>query len=126
VKYVLDSTLIIDHTNGLPTAVALLRRLFEEGHDLLTCDVVTCETLSAGMEVQRTAVTRLLDALEYVEIDPGAARWAGESRRRRGKRSHRTIADALIAGFAWSNGATLVTRNPRDFEAQGVPVLLYG
>jgi predicted nucleic acid-binding protein len=106
--------------------IALLRRLFEEGHDLLTCDVVTCETLSAGTEVQRTTVTRLLDALEYVDIDPGAARWAGESRRRRGKRSHRTIADALIAGFAWSNGATVVTRNPRDFEAQGVPVLLYG
>jgi len=125
-NYVLDSTLIIDHTNGLSPAVALLRRLFEEGHDLLICDVITCETLSTGSDQQRAAITVLLDALEYVEIEPEAARWAAESRRRRGHTSHRTLADALIAGFAWSNEATVVTRNPRDFEAQGVSVLRYG
>jgi predicted nucleic acid-binding protein len=35
------------------------------------------------------------------------------------------LADALIAGVAWFNGATIVTRNPDDFIAQGVPVLTY-
>jgi predicted nucleic acid-binding protein len=34
--------------------------------------------------------------------------------------------DAIIAGVAWSLDATIVTRNPRDFEGQGIPVLAYG
>jgi predicted nucleic acid-binding protein len=55
----------------------------------------------------------------------GRARWAGGSRRARAATSHRTLADALIAGVAWFNGATIVTRNPDDFIAQGVPVLTY-
>jgi predicted nucleic acid-binding protein len=33
--------------------------------------------------------------------------------------------DAIIAGVAWFGDATVVTRNPRDFEVQGVPVLAY-
>ena len=74
----------------------------------------------------REAVRRLLDALEYVAVDPEAARWAGERRAERvagGSRRH--LGDALIAGLAWRLGATIVTRNPRDFEAYGVPVLGY-
>jgi predicted nucleic acid-binding protein len=30
------------------------------------------------------------------------------------------------AGVAWSLEATVVTRNPKDFERLGVPVLAYG
>src|SRR5664280_1250076 len=29
--------------------------------------------------------------------------------------------DAIIAGVAWSQGATVVTRNPDDFVRMGVP-----
>jgi predicted nucleic acid-binding protein len=36
------------------------------------------------------------------------------------------MGDALIAGFAWFSNATVVTRNPDDFVAQGIPVLTYG
>jgi predicted nucleic acid-binding protein len=31
-----------------------------------------------------------------------------------------------VAAVAWRTGATIVTRNARDFEAYGVPVLAYG
>ncbi len=41
-------------------------------------------------------------------------------------RTARSLADAIIAGVARDLEATVVTRNPRDFEAQGVPVLAYG
>ena len=126
VRYLLDSTLLIDHANGDPEASTLLRRLVEEGHDLYTCDVVTCETLSRGDQEQVRHLTVLLDALEYVSTSPAAARWAGESRRERylggGKR---TLGDALIAGVAVSLGAVVVTRNRPDFERQGVPILAY-
>ena len=125
-RYLLDSTLLIDHGNGDAAATGLLRRLIEEGHDLYTCDVVTCETLSRGDDDELRHLGTLLDALEYVSTSPLAARWAAESRRQRhsagGKRS---LGDALIAGIAVSLEATIVTRNRPDFERQGVAVLTY-
>jgi predicted nucleic acid-binding protein len=126
VRYLLDTTLLIDHGNGDTAATTLLRRLVEEGHDLFTCDVVTCEALSRGDDDELRHLRALLDALEYVSTSPDAARWAAESRRQRhaggGKRS---LGDALIAGIAVSLEATIVTRNRTDFERQGVAILTY-
>jgi len=125
VIYLFDTTVLIDYAAGRPAVGALVRRLFAEGSDLWTCDVVVCEALSGGSTEQRHAISRLISSLEYVSTHPEAARWAGESRRARGVTSHRTVGDALIAGVAWFNDATIVTRNPDDFIAQGIPVLVY-
>ena len=125
-RYLLDSTLLIDNANGDPAANALLHQLYQEGHDLYTCDVVTCEVLSRGPDEDLRHLRALLDALDYAATSPDAARWAGGSRRQRfqdGQR--RSLADALIAGVAGSISATVVTRNRPDFERQGVPVLTY-
>lgn len=126
VKYLFDTTLLIDHVVGRPAAVAVVGRLFSEGHDLLTCDAIVAEALSGGTDGQRRAIELLLQALEYVSTHPDAARHAGEVRRIRGSTSHRSLGDALIAGVAWFSSATVVTRNPRDFAAHGIPVLTYG
>jgi predicted nucleic acid-binding protein len=126
VRYLLDSTLLIDHANGDAPAAALLGRLFEEGHDLLTCDVVACEVLSLGTDADVQHLGTLLDALEYLATSPDAARWAGESRRRRHQAGQkRSLADALIGGVAHAAGATVVTRNRPDFKRQGIRVLGY-
>ena len=61
-----------------------------------------------------------------LSTSPDAAIWAAGFRRRRGRSSRRHLGDAIIAGVAWSLDATIVTRNPRDFEGQGIPVLAYG
>ena len=123
--YVLDTTLLIDHAADRPGAVALVRRLFEEAADLYTCDAVVAEACSRGTDEELAAIVAMIQALEYVATDPGAARWAGEARRRGGRTSPRALGDALIAGVAWSFGATVVTRNPDDFVRMGVPVLAY-
>ncbi len=124
--YLLDTTVFIDYARGMPSAVDVFRRLFEEGHTLYTCDAVVCEALSGGGPGQRGAILALLEPVEYVSTHPDAARWAAESRRNRSATSHRTLGDALIAGVAWFLHATIVTRNPDDFVAQGIPVLTYG
>ena len=122
---IMDTTLLLDYANDLPGAVAMLERLFAEADDLLVCDAVVAEALSGGTPDERRAIASLITALEYVSTTPEAAAWAGEARRLRGARGPRTLGDALIAGVAWSLGATVVTRNPDDFVRMGVPVLAY-
>ncbi len=124
-RYLLDTTLLIDHAKGRPGAVALVRELFSEPNDLLVCDAVVAEALSGGSEAAIEGISTLIGALEYVSTHPDAALWAGASRRRLRRTSPRHLGDAIIAGIAWHHDATVVTRNPRDFEVQGVRVLGY-
>jgi predicted nucleic acid-binding protein len=126
VRYLLDTTLVIDHAHGHEPAMALLHRLYEDGAELFTCDVVVCEALSGGTDEHRAVVSRLLQALDYVATDPDAARAAGAARRTRHEAGGRLgLGDALIAAVAGGLGATIVTRNRPDFERQGASVLTY-
>lgn len=125
-RYLLDTTLLIDHANGYPPAMATLARLFEEGGELFACDVVVCEALSGGSDEHLQTIERLVEALEYVATTPEAARWAAASRLRRHRQGGKLgLGDALIAGVAASLDATIVTRNRPDFERQGATVLAY-
>ena len=124
-RYLIDTTLLIDHANGRAGAVALVRQLFSEPNDLFVCDAVVTEATSGVDDDEMAAVAALINALEYVSTHPDAARWAGASRRRLRRTSPRQLGDAIIAGVAWYLDATIVTRNPRDFEVQGVRVLGY-
>lgn len=125
-RYLLDTTLLVDHALDSHGAPELVMRLFSEPNDLYVCDAVVAEATSKGDEAELAAIESLIGALEYVSTTPGAGRWAGESRRRLGRHGGGRLADALVAGVAWHNDAVVVTRNPRDFDAQGVPVLAYG
>lgn len=125
-RYLLDTTLIVDHAHGFPAAMGLLARLYEEGAELYTCDVVTCEALSGGTDEHLEAVAAVLEPLEYVSTSPRAARWAAASRLHRHRDGGKLgLGDSLIAGVAADLGATVVTRNRPDFERQGIEVLGY-
>jgi predicted nucleic acid-binding protein len=126
VRYLLDTTLIADHAHGFVPAVSLLSRLYEDGAELFTCDVVTCEALSGGTDGHLQAVARLLEPLEYVATSPTAARWAAAARLKRHRAGRKLgLGDSLIGGVATELGATVVTRNRPDFERQGIAVLTY-
>ncbi len=51
--------------------------------------------------------------------------WVGKRPLREVRSFPAQLADALIAATAWSLAATLVTRNPRDFERLGISVMRY-
>lgn len=125
-SYLLDTTVLLDYVHGRPSAIALVEELFAQSASLFTCAVVTCESLTGGDDDERAAIRGLLDALEFVALSPIAARHAGDSRYGRGaERGARSLADALIGALAWSMDATVVTRNPTDFERQDVSVRSY-
>lgn len=124
-RYLLDTTVLIDYVRGKPSAVELVLSLFSEPNDLYVCDAIVMESLSKGQDDEIVMLDALLQPLEYVSTSPDAARWAGASRRALGHSSPRRLGDAIIAGVAWSLQATVVTRNRKDFEIQGVPVLAY-
>ncbi len=124
-RYLLDTTVLIDHNRGRPSAVELVRQLFSEPNDLYVCDAVVAEALSSGPQEEIAALVKMVESLEYVSTHPDAAAWAGASRRRLRRTSPRRLGDAIIAGIAWHSDAIVVTRNPADFEIQGVRVLGY-
>ena len=125
-RYLLDTTLIVDHAHGYEPAMRLLHRLYEAGAELITCDVVVCEALSGGSDEHLAVVSRLLEPLEFVATDPAAARRAGAARLGRHRSDGKLgLGDALIAAAAAEMEATVVTRNRPDFERQGTPVLTY-
>lgn len=125
--YLLDTTVLIDHARDHAGGGEIVKRLFSETGELYTCDVVTAEALSGGDAPERRVISGLLDALEYVAIDPDGAVWAGRRRGELREQGHRhPLADALIAATAWRLDATVVTRNTADFERFGVRVLEYG
>ena len=81
-RYLLDTTLIVDHAHGFEPAVHLLWRLYDEGAELYTCDVVMSQALSGGSDehievVSRTPSRRLITSrpirLRHVERE-GAPR----------------------------------------------------
>jgi predicted nucleic acid-binding protein len=125
-RLLLDTTLLIDLSHGLSGAPEVVERLFSEPNDLYTCDVVVAEALARGTEEEQQVLRALIRALEYVSTSRDAAAWAAESRRTGRAVGPRSLGDAIIAAVAWSLEAAVVTRNPRDFEAQGVPVIAYG
>lgn len=125
-RYLLDTTLIVDHVNGHEPAMALLHRLYEQGAELFTCDVVVCEALSGGDDEQLRVISHLIQALDFVATDPAAARLAGATRLERHRSGGKLgLGDALIAAVARGLNATVVTRNRPAFERQGASVLAY-
>ena len=125
-RYLLDTTVVVDHAHGFRPAMALLTRLYADGSDLYTCDVVTCEAMSGGTDDHLAAVRAILEPLEYVATSPQAAQWAAASRLRRHRDGGKLgLGDALIAGIAAELDATVVTRNRPDFKRQGIQVLDY-
>ena len=108
-KYLLDSTVLIDHLNGISKATEWLSKL---GTDEGVISIITrAEVLvRAGDKWEEVAV--FLDEYNCLPIGPDEADIAAGLR----NRHHIKLPDAFQAAVAQNEELTLVTRDTTDFK----------
>jgi predicted nucleic acid-binding protein len=125
-RYVLDSTFLIDHLRGLPEAVEAMEAIFESNDEPFVTEIVVCEVRAGLRPADEHHLVGALEPLEFVQPGPetalAAGRWRAELRSRGRMLS---LADALVAAAADSLGAAVLTRNVRDFSLTPVRVATY-
>ena len=122
-RFLLDTTIAIDVLRNSKTAVDRFEQLFANGDTPYVTDVVVCELATGARPEDEPGLAAFIRAVEFVQPGPEVAtvagRWRGQARRRGVTIS---VPDALTAATADALGATLITRNVRDFELLPVPV----
>lgn len=108
-KYLLDSTVLIDHLNGVRQATEWLIKL-EHGEALISV-ITRAEVLVKAAE-KWEEVSAFLDEFACLSIGPDEADLAAGIR----NRCRVKLPDAFQAVLAQSNDLTLVTRNVADFK----------
>jgi len=123
VRYLLDTTFLVDHLRGETAAAARMTRFFADGDVLMVNEVVICEAATGAPAHPDPDLAALLEPMEFIQPAAEAAvtagRWRAEARARGQSLS---LADSLIAAAADVAGATVLTRNVRDFRLTPVPV----
>jgi predicted nucleic acid-binding protein len=122
-RYVLDTTFVIDHLRGDRAARARMAQLVELGDEPFVTDVVVAESWAGAHRADDADLEALLQFIEFVQPGPLQAKRAGRFRadaRARGWTLN--TADALIAASAESLEAVILTRNLRDFALTPTPV----
>lgn len=125
-RYLLDTSFVVDHLRADPLAIERLDAIYLAGDEPILSSVTTAEVWAGTGPTGDPAIDRFLRYLEYVHASPETARRAGVWRaeaRRRGFVLATT--DALIAATAYDLDAAVLTRNLRDFALTPVRVETY-
>lgn len=108
-RFLLDSTIIIDHLNGIDKAEEFLHKNASES----CISVITVNEVLAGSEPDAVSSHELLlDQFECLLVDILTAKASAALRRQ-----HKwKLADSIQAALALNRGIQLVTRNHRHFN----------
>lgn len=125
-RYVLDTTFVIDYLRGDQAAAHRFARFFEEGDEVFVTEIVVCEAATGARSHPDPGLDAMLEPVEFVQPGRDSPRRAGEWRsvaRRQGREL--SLGDALIAAAADASDAVVLTRNVRDFSLTPVRVESY-
>lgn len=125
-RYLIDTTFVVDYLRDVPAAVERFARFFEDGDDVLVNEIVVTEAAFGAPSHPDPDLAAMLEPIEFIQPGPEdsllAGRWRAEARARGRTLS---LSDALIATAAHALGATVMTRNERDFALTPVRVESY-
>jgi len=120
-KYLLDTTVLIDHLRGRQKVVETITRLARQGHDLGVCCINIAELYSGLNDKERTGAEKLVDCLGYYDITRDIAKMAGNYRFEFARNGITlTVSDTLVAAAAINYGATLITANVKDYPMKEI------
>lgn len=115
-KYLLDTTVLIDHLRGRQEVVDLVTTLARQGHRLGLCCINVAELYSGLNPEEQARAGRLIDSLDFYEVSLEVAKQAGRHRYDFARQGiSLSTADTLVAATAIGEGAILVTANTKDF-----------
>lgn len=122
--HLLDSNVVIDYLNGIERATRFVQSLRLGDHGLALTSIVVAEVFAGAAVADRSGVRSILSGFDRLPTDERAAELAGTLRydfMRRGRAL--ALTDLLVAATALEHGATLVTRNVRDYPIADLNVL---
>ena len=123
-KYLLDTSVLIDVLRNRKKRPEFLERLLLDGHTLSISTVSVAE-IYAGIRTGEEFATRdLLQRLPCWPLTADIARQAGTMKSKQAKQG-RTLAltDMMIAATALEHGLGLITDNVKDFVSLDLAVL---
>ena len=122
----LDSTFVIDLLRGDSAARQRMAKIFADGDEPYVNEIVVCEVRAGLLAKDVPGFESRLRSVAFAQPGPPAALAAGKWRAEaRGKGRVLSLGDALIAAAADGLGATVLTRNVRDFSLTPVRVESY-
>lgn len=133
-RYLLDTVVVSERSKAVPHP-AVITWLERQSRDAVFISALTLGELRYGIEKLEAGARRRRLSVYVSDVERSftgqvlalaakeANLWAVVRRRAEQRRLTIPTADAMLAATAESHGLTLVTRNTRDFEGWGGPVL---
>jgi predicted nucleic acid-binding protein len=126
VRYLLDTSFVVDYLRGEPAAVERFGQLFRDGDEPYVNEVILCELAVGIRQTDDPGFAAFVRVVSFAQPGPGTAIEAGAWRRSaRGRGRTLSVSDALIAAAASALNATLLTRNLRDFQLAPLMISTY-
>ena len=115
-KYLLDTTVIIDHLRGNKKVDSHLEEIGQRGDIAGCCCINIAETYAGMREKEKEKTDRFIGSLYYFEVTRRIAKLAGGLRQKYTKKG-KTLAttDVIIAATAITYGLTLITKNVKHY-----------
>src|SRR4030042_4925999 len=123
-KYLLDTTVLIDHLRGQQKVTDMIIRLARQGNELGVCCINIAELYAGLSDKERIKAEKLIDNLYYYETSKDIAKMAGCYRfdfARKGITL--STSDTIVAAIALSHGVTLITANVKDYPMKEIELL---
>jgi tRNA(fMet)-specific endonuclease VapC len=123
-KYLLDTTVLIEHLRGRQQVVDLITGLAQADNELGVCPINVAELYSGLNERYRNIAEKLVNSLECWEASKDIAITAGSYRYEfASKGVTLTTADAMVAAIAVAQGAVLITANAKHYPMTDIKIL---